>query len=230
MFKNIGLFIFGILFFILLMSLFFYQYKIVEGYSSLNKTDYQLEQKCGSLNPDNINLPSYGFYFNKDRFKSLYYSPNNNTLTTQIVNSIINSTDIFNIDKCNDVLYSIGSNNKLKSYNLDNNNLKMTIITQNSNLVQCIMQYLKDSKINYVINGKENTLSFSSNQSYKITFSSLDLNFKISNMDKYNVKTITRDNTIIYNSNSTTNEKYFYGKITYDNDPNNYIHCLCINY
>jgi len=226
MFKN-KIIIFGILLFILCISLFLYNYKIVEGYSSLNGVNYILQQKCD--NNDTVNLPFYGFYFKKGSFNSLYYSPNNNTVTTQIINTIINSNQIFNIDKCNNVLYSIEPNNILKSYNIDNNILKLTIITQNINLIQCIMNFLKDSKIDYLINS-ENTLSFTFNQTYKINFSSLDLNFKISNMDKYNVKTITRDNTVIYNAKSTSNEKYFYGKITYDNNPNNFITCLCINY
>ena len=66
------IYIMGVLFIIILLSLAFDNYKTIEGLSNINKVDYTLIKNCNNI-IDNTNLPSYGFYFSKDSFNPFYF-------------------------------------------------------------------------------------------------------------------------------------------------------------
>lgn len=219
----------GILLLLLLILYLFYQTKIMEGYSNIQYQDYQLE------NCNNKNLPSYGFYFQKDNFKTIYLNSKKDDPTNSIINNLFTSTFIHNVDKCNNHLYVLQSNNQLQKCIINNNPILFHNLNQSNTilsfLIESILQIMTLRKINYTMDSENKQLNFQiDNNKYTITVNSMDLKMTISNMQNYNIQEIKINNNIVYNKNKTDNKKYIFGKITYDNDPTNFIYCMCFDY
>ena len=226
---------FGFLFLILIVCLFYYFYQnnnIVEGVSQIREVDYKLVENCSISS--NRNLPSNGFYFNKEDFKVIYFSSNDDPTSNDIINTFTKSSLVYNIDKCNDVLYSISPNNQIKSYKIGNENIKFEFIDQKNNifslLIPFIQRMITESKLIYSIDSENKQLNLQVNKNaYLVTFDSFDLNFSFKNMEKYKVKEIKFNNVTIYNNN-IGNKNYVYGKIYDINSPTNYIICICYDF
>lgn len=227
----------GILFSIIIVSLIFDNYKTIEELSNTTTSNYKLTT-C-----DNTTyLPSPLFYFKKmdnnpiNNFNPIYiFSDKNSSSKIYITNNIFNSNRVFNIDECNNVLYSI-FNNKLIKYNATRYIIKMEKIIETESsgkdIADCIIQFMKDSKIEYILNSSNKTITFTmNNQVVKIIMDGIiNVEFNINNLEKNNIINISYNNNNIFTKNATTNKKYIYGKITYDDDPNHFINCICINY
>jgi len=222
-------YIIGFLFIIILFSLASDNYKIIEGLSRYKTVDYTVVPSCD--NDANINLPSYGFYFMKEPFKILYFNSNVNEKSTNISNQILNTQNIFNVDSCNKVLYWL-SFNQIKAYEIDGNKVTFEKFEkQNQDIADCFIRFMKESKMDYKISSQLKTITFTSNgNNYIIKLNSIDLNFTISGMQKYDVYTITCNGREIYNNAGTNSKQYIYGKIRYDNDPTHFINCICVDY
>lgn len=230
--KNNFYFVVGFLLFIILFSLVFYNYSVIEAFSTIQKVNYTLVENCdGSTNK---NLPSYGFYFKKNNFDPIFFSSNMNETTNLIKNNIFNSNEIFNFDKCNNVLYSITTSNVVNAFQLDNKfQIKFEKINVKDNsIVEIIKQIISDSQVKYTVDSKTKELSFKlNNNAFKITFASIDLNFNIFGMENYNIQQIKCNNKLLYDKqNANDNRNYFYGKLIYDTDGTKNIKCICINY
>jgi len=230
--ENNFYFVVGFLLLIILISLFFYNYGVIEAFSTIQKVNYTIVENCGGST--NKNLPSYGFYFKKNNFDPIFFSSNVNQTTDLIKNNIFYSNEIFNFDKCNNVLYSITTSNVVNAFQLDNNfQIKFEKINLKDNsIVEIIKQIINDSQIKYTVDSKSKELSFKvNNNDFIITFASIDLNFNIFGMGNYNIQQIKCNNKLLYDKQNTNdNIKYFYGKLTYDTDESKNIKCICINY
>lgn len=230
--KNNFYFVVGFLLLIIFISLVFYNYSVIEAFSTIQKVNYSLVENCGGST--NKNLPSYGFYFKKNNFDPIFFSSNMNETTNLIKNNIFNSNEIFNVDKCNNVLYSITTSNVVNAFQLDNKfQIKFEKINVKDNsIVEIIKQIISDSQIKYTVDSKTKELSFKlNNNAFKITFASIDLNFNIFGMENYNIQQIKCNNKLLYDKqNANDNIKYFYGKLIYDTDVTKNIKCICINY
>jgi hypothetical protein len=235
MFKNDNYYLFIILFFLLIVCLFFYFYQIkhtVEGISQIREVDYKLVENCSI--DTNKNLPSKGFYFNKDDFNVIYFSSNNDPTSNDIIDTFTKSTQVYNVDKCNDVLYSVSSTNEIKSYKIGNENMKFEFVDQKNNifslLIPFIQRMITESKLIFTIDSENKQLKLQVNKNnYLVTFDSFDLNFSIKNMEKYKVKEIKFNNKTVYDNN-IINKNYVYGKLYDVNTPTNYIICICFDF
>jgi hypothetical protein len=225
-------YIVGILLLIIFISLFFNNYSVIEGFSTIQKIDYKLVEKCNESTDKN--LPSYGFYFKKGNFQSIFFSSTSNETINLIKNNIFNSDEIFNIDKCNNVLYSITTNNVIKAFQLDNKfQIKFEKINVKDNsIIQIIKQIIIDSQVKYIIDSKTKELSFKlNNNDFLITFTSMDLDFNILKFENYNIQQIKMNNNTLYdNKNVNDKTQYIYGNLIYDADVTKNIKCLCMNY
>lgn len=235
MFESNNYYYFVILLIILILFLFYYFYQqktIIEGVSQIREVDYKLVENCSI--DINKNLPSKGFYFNKDDFKLIYFSSNDGPQLADIINNFTISTQVYNIDKCNDVLYSILPDNKLKSYKIGNENIKFDFIDQKNNIFSLLIPFIQkmtsEEKLLYGLDSENKKLNLQlNNNTFLIEFESLDLNFSFKNMEKYKVKEIKFNNSTIYNKN-IGNKNYVYGKIYDANTPTNYIVCICLDF
>jgi len=235
MFKSNNYFFFGILLIILMICFFYYFYQTkqtVEGVSQIREVDYKLVENCTI--DTNKNLPSKGFYFNKDDFNVIYFSSNDDPASNDIIDTFTKSTQIYNVDKCNNVLYSVSSTNQIKSYKIGNENIKFEFIDQKNNifsvLIPFIQRMITESKLIYSIDSENKQLKLQVNKNtYLVTFDSFDLNFSIKNMENYKVKDIKFNNVTIYD-NKTGNKNYVYGKLFDVNTPTNYIVCICFDF
>ena len=225
----------GFLLLLLIVCFFYYFYQknnIIEGVSQIREVDYKLVENCST--DTNKNLPSKGFYFNKDDFKVIYFSSNDDSTSNDIIETFTKSTQVYNIDKCNNVLYSVSSTNQIKSYKIGNENIKFEFIDQKNNIFSVLIPFIQrmivESKLIYSIDSENKQLKIQVNQNtYLVTFDSFDLNFSFKTMEKYKVKDIKFNNVTIYDNN-TGNRNYVYGKIFDVNTPTKYIVCICLDF